>query len=235
MASPLPGRAWRTREGHTLLEGQPASLPEDAAAAILESSGVEVQPAEYRCVSDAGEVIAHFGPPIPYSLDDELGVTSIHAVVADRLMAFYFRRVRAPEVTSRVELDGLVPLEPSQVPPALRLAATRDRDARERWFAERADALARELRAQQEGFDAFEARLRALKAPVHAVWTYDPTTHAIWLVRTHEGEELGRGPCVGHGLRVFQQMHPRFEALAPPGSTLETELTPSQEMSFYPD
>src|SRR5215210_6255643 len=79
---------WLTRDGDYLLEGAGASLP-DWARVAHGHGGEPVRPAAYYLVTPGGEVRQAFSGPIAYGLDDERGLSDIHAVSGDTLVSYH--------------------------------------------------------------------------------------------------------------------------------------------------
>jgi hypothetical protein len=75
---------WLTPGGEYLVEGEPCD-PTREGNAIRGPDGHPLRAAAYYLVTPAGAVSREFSAPIPYSIDYEWGLASIHAVLGDAL------------------------------------------------------------------------------------------------------------------------------------------------------
>jgi hypothetical protein len=57
----------------------------------------------------SGEIVKRYGEPQPFSIEDEMTVSNIHRVIADRLYRFYYshRFMFEPELRAELLLSGL--------------------------------------------------------------------------------------------------------------------------------
>jgi hypothetical protein len=118
---------WRTQTGDYLIEGRVGYFSRDSGVTksllhgaqnkVLDSAGASIVPAAFSRVSKTGEPLEIFVQPTAYSIEDEQGLTNIHAVVGDSLYAYHYREIDGrEEVKSAVKLTRLVLVEDAQVP-----------------------------------------------------------------------------------------------------------------------
>jgi hypothetical protein len=117
---------WITPERDYLVEGKKCSLPQGVTIASSDGS-TPLCPAKFYLIDERGEVKSAYSEPLEYGIDNEHGVTNIHAVVGDTLLSYYWKEFVGPvappdEITSRVILTGLrsiardeLPFDPQQV------------------------------------------------------------------------------------------------------------------------
>lgn len=108
---------WRTPNGEYVVQMPIARLP-DWAGAIHGPNLEPIQPARFYLVTPDGVVGKAFSEPIEYSVGDERGLTNIHAVAGDSLIAFHVvdHVSLGLRIESRVEITGLTPGEAGMAP-----------------------------------------------------------------------------------------------------------------------
>jgi hypothetical protein len=224
---------WLTPDGDYLVEGTAAPLS-DYAEAVRGPDGGPVRPAKFYLVTPAGEVTQAFSEPFEYSVDDERGLTSIHAVSGNALISY-----RVVEhlwldlrVQSEVEVAGLTPVEAGKAPPGLSgvIAAYEQRESVERERRQEEDR--RKWRALQEALDRLRAALRGEAGRPEATWEFEP---GGWVVRRGDGSVLGRGPAWGYGRDAHRQVEAVMRERLGNDFALAVRLGPGEEWAFYPD
>jgi hypothetical protein len=107
---------WLTPNGEYLVQGPAASLPKWAGA--IRSPGDPIQPATFYLVTPEGEVSRAYSEPLEYSVDDERGLTNIHAVSGDSLVATHVidHVSLGVRIERRVEITGLTSVSAETTP-----------------------------------------------------------------------------------------------------------------------
>src|SRR5688500_16580274 len=83
-------RIWKTEQGTYLIEKGLAPIPEVNNGVGLDNGERYYDASEYYEMNDAGEVVIKYDKPYPFSLEDDLSVSSIHRVIDDCLYEFYW-------------------------------------------------------------------------------------------------------------------------------------------------
>ncbi len=223
---------WLTPDGEYLVEGERCRLP-DWAGPVRGPGGEPVRPARFYLVTPGGEVRRTFSEPIEYSIDDEIGLSSIHAVSGDALLRYHIRQHRwdGPEAGSEVELAGLraigagtVPFHPDRV-----IAAYEQRERADRERRRQEDERAR--RQLQEELTRLREALRGVSGRVQATWEFEP---GGWVVKRPDGSVLGRGRTRGYGRDVYRKVEAIMRERFGDDFSLELRLAPGEEWGFYP-
>jgi len=126
---------WLTPDGEYLVQGPGALLP-DWTGVVRGLNGESVRPAKFYLVTPAGEVSRAFSEPLEYSVDDERGLSNIHAVSGDSLVSYPVidHLWLGRRIVSRVVVAGLTPAEAGSDPSSLSgaIAAYEEREHAER-------------------------------------------------------------------------------------------------------
>jgi len=103
--------------GEYLVQGPSAPLP-DWAGVVRGNGGDPVRPAKFYLVTPAGEVSRAFSEPLEYSVDDERGLSNIHAVSGDSLVSYHVidHVSLGMRIQSRVVVAGLTPGQAEREP-----------------------------------------------------------------------------------------------------------------------
>ena len=224
---------WITPDGDYLVQGPAARLP-DSAEAVRDRNGELVRPARFYLVTPAGEVSQAFSEPLEYSVDDEAGLSNIHAVSGDSLFSYHVieHLWLGQRVESRVELAGLTPADAESAPfsPSGVIAAYEQREQAERH--RRLDKDAHEWRALREALDRLRAAIDGQAGRLEATWQFEP---GGWVVRRGDGSVLVRGPAWGYGRDVYRQIEAVLRERFGDNFALAVRLEPGEEWAFYSD
>jgi hypothetical protein len=105
-------RVWRTKHGTYLIEKNLLPIPEVNEGIGLNNGERFYDASEYYEMNDAGDIIKKYDKPYPFSLEDDLSVSSIHRVIGDCLYDFYWCLHFATTILDhRLVLSGLEPAE----------------------------------------------------------------------------------------------------------------------------
>ena len=122
---------WLTPTGEYLVQRLIAPLP-NWASAIIDASGDRIQPAKFYLVTSTGVVSKAFSSPIEYSVDDQRGLTNVHAVIESSLVSYHVidHISLGSRIEHRFEVAGLTPVPAETAPPGLSstIAAYEDRE-----------------------------------------------------------------------------------------------------------
>ena len=96
-----------------MIEKNKASIPFISGGVGLKNGEKFDSSAEYYEITNEGTVVNKFGRPLPFSIEDEMTVSSIHLVIGDALYGFYWSRQYPFEAGIKATkiLHGLEPFE----------------------------------------------------------------------------------------------------------------------------
>jgi hypothetical protein len=224
---------WLTPDGEYLVQGPGAVLP-DWAAVVRGLNGESVGPAKFYLVTPAGDVSQAFSEPLEYTVDDERGLSNIHAVSGDSLVSYHVieHLSLGQRIVSRVVVAGLTPAEAGSAPSSLSgvIAAYEEREHAERQRRRNKDA--QEWRALREALDRLRAAIEGEAGRLEATWQFEP---GGWVVRRGDGSVLVRGPTWGYGRDVYRQIEAVLRERLGENFALAVRLEPGEEWAFYSD
>jgi hypothetical protein len=94
---------WKLPNGHYLIEGAPALFPTSYVSSIcLPDGDILHQASPYYVVTDEGRLIATYGTPHAYSLEDVLYVYDLHAVTHGQLCRFLWQEQWGKEAQTTI-------------------------------------------------------------------------------------------------------------------------------------
>ena len=227
---------WITPERDYLVEGESCSLP-DGAEIAGDPGSPSLRPAKFYLVSKEGEVKCAYSEPRSYGIDNELGLTNIHAISGDTVQVYHCREFWGPgrppdEVSSRVLIAGLCPIDLEEMPFDRRpvVAAHEAKEAQER--EQREAGYRAEWQEEAEEMVRFREGLQQQTSPVDATWEFEAD---CWVVKRIDGLVLGRGKVRGYGIDVYRKLLAIMSEQFGSSCSLEVKITPAQWMRFYSD
>ena len=222
---------WLTPDGEYLVQGAGSLLP-DWAGVVRDLNGELVRPAKFYLVTSAGEVSRAFSEPLESSVDDEAGLSNIHAVSGDSLVSYFVieHLWLGRRIVSQVEVAGLTPVQSERAPSGLSgvISAYEAREQAERQRRREIDAL--EWQALREALDRLRAAIEDEAGRLEATWHFEP---GGWVIRRGDGSVLVRGPAWGYGQDVYRQIEAVLRERLGDNFALALRLEPGEEWAFY--
>ncbi len=102
---------WKTTQGSILIQKKMVHLPFVSGGVGLADGARFYEAFVYDEIASSGEIIRKYSEPLPFSIEDEMTVSSIHRVIGDSLYEYYWSQQYPYEAKLKVKmlLHGLQP------------------------------------------------------------------------------------------------------------------------------
>ena len=95
---------WKTTKGSLLIQKNMVHIPFISGGVGLVDGERFNEAFEYDEITSSGETIHKYGEPMPFSIEDEMTVSSIHLVIGDCLYEFYWSQQYPHEAKLKVKM-----------------------------------------------------------------------------------------------------------------------------------